>query len=96
MRFRHRRRLRWRGRNGLAVPTAVFVGLFGATTYALTPEAPGRAEIVANVGKRFQDQHYDGCDEARANGHEDIGAWEPSYRPEMDGDEDGLACEPYR
>jgi hypothetical protein len=80
----------------LGLPVAVFVGLFGATTYAVTPEAPGRAEVISNIEKRFKDQRYGGCAEARANRHEDIGAWEPSYRPAMDGDGDGFACEPYR
>ncbi|WP_409514932.1 excalibur calcium-binding domain-containing protein [Brevundimonas sp.] len=46
--------------------------------------------------KRTTDQRYSGCSEARANKHEDIASWEPSYREHMDGDGDGLACEPYR
>jgi hypothetical protein len=96
MGFRYRRALRWNGRNSLFLPVAVFLGLFCGTTYVLAPDAPGRAQLSSNVGKRFTDQHYRGCDDARANAHENIGAWEPSYRPGMDGDADGLACEPYR
>ncbi len=86
----------WSGRNGPGIPVAVFVGLFGATTYVLTPGAPGRDEVVAEIDKRLTDQGYAGCSEARSNGHENIGFWEPSYRPEMDADGDGFACEPYR
>jgi hypothetical protein len=41
------------------------------------------------------DQHFRGCDDARAAGRMNIPSWDPSYRAEMDGDGDGLACEPY-
>lgn len=40
--------------------------------------------------------HYSGCNDARAAGVTPIYAGEPGYRPEMDGDSDGIACEPYR
>ena len=37
-----------------------------------------------------------GCNDARAAGTAPIFAGEPGYRPDMDGDGDGIACEPYR
>jgi len=37
-----------------------------------------------------------GCDQARAAGTAPIYRGEPGYREEMDGDGDGIACEPYR
>jgi hypothetical protein len=40
--------------------------------------------------------YYSGCDEARAAGVAPLYVGEPGYRPEMDGDDDGIACEPYR
>lgn len=40
--------------------------------------------------------YYPGCDAARAAGVTPIYRGEPGYRPEMDGDDDGIACEPYR
>jgi Excalibur calcium-binding domain len=40
--------------------------------------------------------YYAGCNDARAAGVAPIYADEPGYRPEMDGDSDGIACEPYR
>jgi hypothetical protein len=40
--------------------------------------------------------YYSGCNEARAAGVAPIYAGEPGYRPEMDGDGDGIACEPHR
>jgi hypothetical protein len=39
--------------------------------------------------------YYSGCSEARAAGVAPIYAGEPGYREEMDGDRDGIACEPY-
>ncbi|WP_433788143.1 excalibur calcium-binding domain-containing protein [Actinomycetospora sp. CA-101289] len=36
---------------------------------------------------------YANCDEARADGAEDIGVGEPGYRPALDRDRDGVACE---
>ena len=35
------------------------------------------------------------CDSARAAGTAPIYADEPGYRPALDGDSDGIACEPY-
>jgi len=39
---------------------------------------------------------WSGCDDARAAGTAPIYSAEPGYRKEMDGDGDGVACEPYR
>jgi Excalibur calcium-binding domain len=40
--------------------------------------------------------YYSGCDDARAARAAPLYRGEPGYRPEMDGDRDGIACEPYR
>lgn len=37
---------------------------------------------------------YSGCNAARAAGAAPIYRGTPGYRPEMDGDSDGIACEP--
>ena len=37
--------------------------------------------------------YYSGCREARAAGAAPIYRGQPGYRPEMDGDGDGIACE---
>jgi hypothetical protein len=42
------------------------------------------------------DVYYSGCREVRAAGAAPLYAGQPGYRPEMDGDSDGIACEPYR
>ena len=37
---------------------------------------------------------YSGCNEVRALGKDPIHSGEPGYRTTMDGDGDGIACEP--
>lgn len=39
---------------------------------------------------------FAGCNEARAAGRENIPMSDPAYHEDMDGDGDGLACEPIR
>jgi hypothetical protein len=39
--------------------------------------------------------YWAGCDDARAAGSAPIYADEPGYRSDMDGDNDGIACEPH-
>lgn len=43
-----------------------------------------------------QSVHYSGCNEVRAAGKAPLHAGEPGYSIEMDGDGDGVACEPIR
>lgn len=40
--------------------------------------------------------HWSGCNEARGAGTAPIYAGEPGSREGLDGDSDGIACEPYR
>ncbi|MBS7671719.1 excalibur calcium-binding domain-containing protein [Croceicoccus sp. 1NDH52] len=40
--------------------------------------------------------YWNNCDEARAAGTAPIASTEPGYRQGLDGDYDGIACEPYR
>jgi hypothetical protein len=40
--------------------------------------------------------YYRNCAEARAAGVAPLYRGQPGYRPQMDGDSDGIACEPYR
>jgi len=82
------------------LPFAAVVGLtavvaFALTWFAITPSAP-RAAVASYVKVRTTDQHYSGCTAVRAAGRKDIPSWDPSYRSWMDGDGDGLACEPPR
>jgi hypothetical protein len=43
-----------------------------------------------------QSVYYSGCNEVRAAGAAPLYAGQPGYRASMDGDGDGIACEPYR
>jgi len=54
-----------------------------------------RAPVVAERPARSQ-VYYRNCREAWAAGAAPIRRGQPGYRPEMDGDNDGVACEPYR
>jgi hypothetical protein len=57
------------------------------TTTTSSPEEVARIETSV---------HYSNCDEARDAGVAPIYRGEPGYREGMDGDADGVACEPYR
>jgi Excalibur calcium-binding domain len=76
----------------------------GTGTVAATPD--GRAVMMSRIkplavafgvmrARAPEDgDHWGGCDDARAAGTAPIYLGEPGYRPEMDGDSDGIACEP--
>jgi hypothetical protein len=40
--------------------------------------------------------YFPGCNAVRAAGLAPLLRGQPGYRPEMDGDDDGIACEPHR
>ena len=96
-------------RSSIAVPLAVAATF--ATVYVMTPakiaSAGGRAEFAAApeagpvaapvaVQPVVPSVYYSGCNEARAAGVAPIYRGQPGYREGMDGDGDGIACEPYR
>lgn len=54
------------------------------------PEAVGQAPPASN------EVYYRNCAAARAAGAAPLYRGQPGYRPQMDGDSDGIACEPYR
>ena len=78
--------------------------IIGIGSVALDPD--GRAAAAATLRPlavragmlRARDprpgDHWAGCNEARAAGTAPIYSGEPGYRPGMDGDSDGIACEP--
>jgi hypothetical protein len=63
--------------------------LIGCATVALWCGIAVRATPAAIAGPPYQS-----CDEARADGRSSIPYTDPAYRPELDLDGDGLACEP--
>jgi len=65
--------------------------------------APRVEDALSQVGKTSAEiaaiersVYYSGCDEARAAGAAPLFRGQPGYRDGMDGDSDGIACEPYR
>ncbi|WP_237233902.1 excalibur calcium-binding domain-containing protein [Sphingopyxis granuli] len=86
---------------------AMLIGIGGGTAWSVTtPE--GREAFIANaknvavsagmIRERAprEGDYWRGCDDARAAGTAPIYRGEPGYREGMDGDNDGIACEPYR
>ncbi len=59
----------------------------GAAVTASTAEASAAIE---------QSVYYAGCNSVRAAGAAPLHRGTPGYREEMDGDGDGVACEPHR
>ena len=73
-----------------AVMVGAFVGVAWSSIPARLTQSPEeRAKIEQSVT-------YGGCNEVRALGKAPIHAGEPGYRENMDGDGDGIACEPIR
>lgn len=54
------------------------------------PATPPAASAIAD-----RSITYAGCNEVRAAGKAPLYAGQPGYRAEMDGDGDGIACEPH-
>lgn len=74
--------------------SAGIVGTLGGLAWASLPPA-----VAMSAGERQRIEAsvtYSGCNEVRALGKAPLHAGEPGYRAEMDGDLDGVACEPHR
>lgn len=71
-----------------------------AFAWTLAPQATATYSRLtssdAENRRREQSIHYRNCDAARAAGAAPIYRGQPGYRVELDGDSDGVACEPYR
>ena len=80
---------------------AVAVGLFGALL-SIGLERPTVSnwrhltEDSSTMEARERSVFYSGCNDVRAAGAAPLYAGEPGYRSNMDGDGDGIACEPIR
>ena len=89
----------------LHIPKAV-----GPKAFEVPQDASDKEWAARSLGKRApevdgarvdptaveQSVHYANCDEVRAAGKAPLYVGEPGYRPELDRDSDGVACEPYR
>jgi Excalibur calcium-binding domain len=83
------RRLLEKWAAALAVASLIFICLLLAAQFdwisAGTPSQSGDTRV-----------YYPDCAIARAAGAAPIHIGEPGYRPELDADSDGIACEPLR
>jgi hypothetical protein len=53
-------------------------------------------DVSAAPAARVASVHYSGCNEVRAAGKAPLYDGQPGYSETMDGDDDGIACEPIR
>jgi hypothetical protein len=51
---------------------------------------------LATAPAALADPPYRNCTEAHADGRYNIPSSDPAYRPQLDRDGDGFACEPYK
>lgn len=72
-----------------AVPTTAAAKTEAASAAAKTEAASAAAAVESSV-------HYAGCNEVRDLGKAPLYRGQPGYRIGMDGDNDGIACEPHR
>jgi hypothetical protein len=57
---------------------------------------PARPAAVRRATRVADNVYYPGCNAVRAAGKAPLYRGQPGYRPEMDGDDDGIACEAHR
>ena len=98
--YQHKHKKDRGGAYPLVVAGMMLVAIYGV----LNPDKMPRPvqEVVGayrNIGRDHAPTpgpYYTNCDEARAAGVAPTYAGEPGYRDRLDGDSDGIACEPYR
>lgn len=78
----------------LTAALATFVGAY-ALAPSPTPKPHATDPTSLRISQRSDDVYYARCADARAAGAAPIYAGEPGYREGLDGDGDGIACEPF-
>lgn len=63
--------------------------------WAMRPSEPAPEVEAASSATGRPYRHFTSCNDARLAGYGSIQSFEPSYRPELDEDGDGVACEPW-
>jgi len=84
-----------------AAAVATFLGVYALTpppagSAASVPDAESPAVAAAPAPEPESDVYYEGCNAVRAAGAAPLYRGQPGYREGMDGDLDGIACEPHR
>lgn len=106
-RHRRRRHLEQKKQTNLLLAGATAVGMVAglgsvaASGVDLSGIAAASKAVAVSTGiSRAREpeagDRWSSCNNARAAGTTPIFEGEPGYREEMDGDSDGVACEPYR
>jgi len=86
------RRLALNGFALLAAALYLFASVHASYWHGrLNPMGTGRAQAAVGAANVY----YANCTAARSDGAAPIYAGQPGYRPALDGDGDGIACEPY-
>ena len=71
----------------------------GVAVWFLTPQLTATWRLATMAPEALQareaSRYFRRCDEARAAGVAPMRRGEPGYREGLDGDGDGIACEPY-
>lgn len=77
----------------------VFVAVYQLAPAQRPAAVAGEAFAAGEAGETDEavsEVYYPGCNAVRAAGAAPLYRGQPGYRPQMDGDDDGIACEPYR
>jgi hypothetical protein len=91
----------------ISLASVIFGTVGGIAWSALPSTEPAKPQAVPSVAQaipaatgvaeaRSSSVYYAGCNEVRALGKAPLYDGQPGYRIEMDGDGDGIACEPHR
>jgi hypothetical protein len=74
--------------------------IFGVMIFTAAPQlqksTTGSTAMLDQIKTVEQSAYYPNCNAARAAGSAPMRSGTPGYRDELDGDSDGIACEPYR
>lgn len=71
--------------------------LLAVLATAIAKRSPQVSSLAGpNVQEETVEIYYPNCAAARAAGAAPIPIGEPGYRPQLDADHDGIACEPWR
>ncbi|MEQ1540472.1 MAG: excalibur calcium-binding domain-containing protein [Sphingorhabdus sp.] len=79
-----------------AAPLVVLTAMGVYNLPPMTQEEKAAAAVQAVAAQQVERSvYYAGCYEVRALGKDPLYRGDPGYREGMDGDNDGIACEPY-
>ena len=79
-----------------AAPLVVLTAFGVYNLPPMTQEEKAAAAVEAVAAQQVERSvYYAGCNEVRAQGEAPLYRGDPGYREGMDGDSDGIACEPY-